>query len=270
MSDGRHGAVASRSASHSGNELRRLLTHKATLPALLAGACVCASAAAAAGEPGATPIDAVTWQVADAAQLHLFVDDGHGQPVRSLRRAASVVAASGHRLVFAMNAGIYEPTLAPTGLAIEAGRELAPLEVRDGTGNFYASPNGVFYVTAAGAAIARTTAFATAAPKGVRLATQSGPILLEDGAMPAAVVRAPSGPSARRLKRNAVCVSHGTATLVMVDTGVTLHELALYLRDHVGCRDALYLDGAISQLLDERSGRNDEGVALGAILGVVE
>ena len=107
-------------------------------------------------------------------------------------------------------------------------------------------------------------------PTGVRLATQSGPILLEDGAMPAALVRAPSGPSARRLKRNAVCARHGVATLVMVDTGVTLHELALYLRDQVGCRDALYLDGAISQTLDTRSGRSDEGVPLGPILGVVE
>jgi uncharacterized protein YigE (DUF2233 family) len=169
-----------------------------------------------------------------------------------------------------MNAGIYEPGLAPAGLAIEAGRELAPLNTRPGTGNFYASPNGVFYVTASGAAIARTTAFAAALPPDVRLATQSGPILLEDGAMPAASVRPASGPSARRLKRNAVCADHGVATLVIVDSGVTLHELALYLRDQVGCRNALYLDGAISQALDARSGRIDEGVPLGTILGVVE
>ena len=239
------------------------------LPALLAGVCLgmCAGSRAA---PAPARVDAVVHQVADASRLHLFVDDARGQPVRTLRRAAELAAASGHRLVFAMNAGIYEPGLAPTGLAIEAGRELAPLNTRQGTGNFYAAPNGVFYVTASGAMIARTTTFAAAAPEGVRLATQSGPILLEDGAMPAAAVRPASGPSARRLKRNAVCADHGVATLVMVDSGVTLHELAVYLRDRVGCRNALYLDGAISQALDARSGRSDAGVPLGPILGVVE
>ena len=247
-----------------GRRSARLATLPARLAALLAGACVSALAAEPAG------VQAATWVVADVSRLHLFVDDGHGQPVRTLQRAAALVAASGHRLVFAMNAGIYEPDLVPTGQAIEAGRELAPLNTRQATGNFYAPPNGVFYVTAAGAAIARTSTFATAMPADVRLATQSGPILLEDGAMPAESVRAAPGPSARRLKRNAVCADHGVATLVIVDSAVTLHELALHLRDQVGCRNALYLDGAISQVLDARSGRSDVGVPLGPILGVVE
>ena len=246
-----------------------MTTIVARLRPWLAAACLGACAASRAA-PEPMHVESVVHRVADASRLHLFVDDGHGQPVRTLRGAAALVAASGHRLVFAMNAGIYEPDLAPTGLAIEAGRELAPLNTRQGTGNFYASPNGVFYLTPAGAAIARTSAFAAAAPPGVRLATQSGPILLEDGAMPAASVRAASGPSARRLRRNAVCADHGAATLVIVDSGVTLHELALYLRDQVGCRNALYLDGAISQALDARSGRLDEGVPLGPILRVVD
>jgi len=42
------------------------------------------------------------------------------------------------------------------------------------------------------------------------------------------------------------------------------------LCDEVGCRNALYLDGAISQVLDARSGRRDEGVAPGPIIGVVD
>lgn len=246
-----------------------MLRLRTGLATLLGGACVGAWAAGAAAS-GQEHVEALVLRVADTARLHLFVDDAQGRPVRTLRRAAELAAASGHRLVFAMNAGIYEPGLAPTGLAVEAGRELAPLNTRQGTGNFYAQPNGVFYVTASGATIARTTAFAAAVPAGVRLATQSGPILLEDGRMPAASVRAAPGPSARRLKRNAVCADHGVATLVLVDAEVTLHELALTLRDQVGCRNALYLDGAISQALDARSGRSDEGVPLGPILGVVE
>jgi uncharacterized protein YigE (DUF2233 family) len=242
---------------------------QACLRALLASACI-GDCDARPATPPRLHVESLVQRIADTARLHLFVGDGHGQPVRTLGRAAELVAASGHRLMFAMNAGIYEPDLAPTGLAIEAGRELAPLNTRQGTGNFYSMPNGVFYVTDSGAAIARTTAFAAAMPAGVRLATQSGPMLLEDGAMPAASVQSASGTSARRLKRNAVCADRGVATLVMVDSGVTLHELALYLRDEVGCRNALYLDGAISQALDARSGRVDEGVPLGPIIGVVD
>jgi len=228
-----------------------------------------AAVALAAGAPAAQA-DALVFRVEDASRLHLFLDDGRGQPLRTLRRAAERAAASRQRLVFAMNAGIYEPDLRPTGLAIEAGRVLAPLNTREAAGNFYAPPNGVFYVTAAGAAIARTASFAAGPPRDVRLATQSGPILLEDGAMPAASVRAEPGPTARRFKRNAVCADRGVATLVMVDEAVTLHELALLLRGQVGCRNAPYLDGAISQVLDARSGRSDEGVPLGPILGVVD
>jgi uncharacterized protein YigE (DUF2233 family) len=218
----------------------------------------------------ATPAGVLAFRIEDASRLHLLLADGEGRPLRTLRRAAEFAQASQQRLVFAMNAGIYEADLRPTGLAVEAGRVLAPLNTRRGEGNFYASPNGVFYVTSAGAAIARTASFAAAPPPRVRLATQSGPILLENGAMPAASVRAEPGPAARRLKRNAVCADRGVTTLVMVDDAVTLHELALLLRDQVGCRNALYLDGAISQVLDARSGRTDEGVPLGPIVGVVE
>ena len=232
-------------------------------------AALLAATSLVAGVPAAQA-GALVFRIEDASRLHLFLDDGRGQPLRTLRRAAELAAASNRRLVFAMNAGIYEPDLRPTGLAIEAGRVLAPLNTRRADGNFYAPPNGVFYVTATGAAIARTAAFAAKPPPGVRLATQSGPVLLEDGAMPAASVRAEPGPTARRLKRNAVCADRGVATLVMVDDAVTLHELARLLRDQVGCRNALYLDGAISQVLDTRSGRGDEGVPLGPIIGVVE
>src|SRR5690349_14349800 len=51
-------------------------------------------------------------------------------------------AAEKSRLLFAMNAGMYEPDLRPVGLLIAHGRELAALNTRQGTGNFYWKPNG--------------------------------------------------------------------------------------------------------------------------------
>jgi uncharacterized protein YigE (DUF2233 family) len=44
---------------------------------------------------------------------------------------------------------------------------------------------------------------------------------------------------------------------------------ALHVRDVAGCRDALYLDGAISRLFEHRTGRDDPGGDMGAILGIV-
>jgi uncharacterized protein YigE (DUF2233 family) len=172
---------------------------------------------------------------------------------------------------------MYEPDRSPTGLFVQDGRQLAPLDVRarpqDGrTPNFYLAPNGVFAVTAAGPLILSTAAFAKAPPPQLRLATQSGPLLLAGGAIAAPAVAAGTDAPARRNKRNAVCVNGRRVLLVEADA-MTLHEFALHLRDVVRCRDALYMDGVISSVYDARTGRSDAvspANPLGPILAYVE
>ena len=52
----------------------------------------------------------------------------------------------GRPVVFAMNAGMFQPDLSPVGLFIERGQELRPVNRRGGKGNFNLQPNGVFCV----------------------------------------------------------------------------------------------------------------------------
>ncbi len=156
--------------------------------------------------------------------------------------------ASHERLLCASNAGIYGKDLQPIGLYVEAGHVLHLLNTRkNGYGNFYLQPNGVFMLTAQGAAIMDTDAVAAQwdglAPT-VRYATQSGPMLLQGGVINGAFTPG----SGNRVIRNAACVRSGTEVMLAKSRlPINFHDFASVLRD-AGCRDALYLDGSISAL----------------------
>jgi uncharacterized protein YigE (DUF2233 family) len=76
-------------------------------------------------------------------------------------------------LLFATNAGMFDPALKPVGLYVEQGRELVHVNTRSGHGNFHMKPNGIFYIAAARAAVPETQAFLKQRPQ-ADLATQSG------------------------------------------------------------------------------------------------
>lgn len=198
-------------------------------------------------------------------ELRLFLHDEQGVPFHRFAKLDSWLKPQGKRLRFAMNAGMYEPDYSPVGLFVADGKAMTPLNLADGKGNFYLKPNGVFLVSAAGPRIVESTQYPAVARE-VRLATQSGPLLLRDGAIHP---RFDPASSSRHI-RNAVGVSGDTAYFVISDEPVTFYELALYFRDELHCPDALYLDGAISSLYAPDLGRRDAKSRLGPIIGVVE
>jgi uncharacterized protein YigE (DUF2233 family) len=202
----------------------------------------------------------------EATSLQLFWRDPAGRPWRGFRALESGLRKRGQRLAFAMNAGMYHADFRPVGLLVVDGRELAPLELRDGAGNFFLKPNGVFWVDARGAHVTESAEYARLAPAGVRLATQSGPLLLRAGAIHPAFDPA----SRSRHVRNGVGVCDGRATFVISQTKVTLHEFARHFRDDLRCTDALYLDGVVSSLHSRALGRSDRRAALGPMFAVVE
>lgn len=198
-------------------------------------------------------------------ELRLFLRDEQGVPFHRFTKLDSWLKPQGKRLRFAMNAGMYEPDYSPVGLFVADGKAMTPLNLADGKGNFYLKPNGVFLVSAAGPRIVESTQYPAVARE-VRLATQSGPLLLRDGAIHPRFDPA----STSRHIRNAVGVSGDTAYFVISDEPVTFYELALYFRDELHCPDALYLDGAISSLYAPDLGRRDAKSRLGPIIGIVE
>lgn len=200
-----------------------------------------------------------------AFELRLFWADEAGHPYASLPNLVRTPA--GHDLAMAMNAGMYQADLRPVGLFVEGGRELSRLNTADGAGNFHLKPNGVFFVGTDGrAGILETSAYARRKPR-VRLATQSGPMLVIDGQIHPKFSE--EGPSRKR--RNGVGVADGQNVVFAIsDELVSFGSFARLFRDDLGCRDALFLDGSISALHAPELGRTDISLKpLGPIIGVV-
>jgi uncharacterized protein YigE (DUF2233 family) len=169
------------------------------------------------------------------------------------------------RVEFAMNAGMYEADQSPLGLLVVAGQTVRPLNRRSASGNFYLKPNGVFWVDSRGRPhIEETEAFAAEAPH-ARWATQSGPLLVSRGALNPHIT--PNGPSL--LIRNGVGVRDGRAVFVISDDTVSFGRFARFLRDGLGCPDALFLDGAVSSLWAPSMGREDARAGLGTFVVVL-
>lgn len=197
-----------------------------------------------------------TDQMIDACQLNLAQDnvrmfwrEADGSVFGNFGRLAVSLLARNERLVCATNAGIYGTDLRPIGLYVEAGRVLHRLNTRkEAYGNFYLQPNGVFLLTDHEATILSTDEIAVELETrllSIRYATQSGPILLRNGQINSAFTPG----SDNRVVRNAVCVMTAREiALVKSRTPINFHDFARQLRDKLGCRDALYLDGSVSQL----------------------
>jgi uncharacterized protein YigE (DUF2233 family) len=198
-------------------------------------------------------------------RLELFLRDDAGRAFKSFDRLSSWLAGRNGRLRFAMNAGMFQPDLTPVGLFVHNGRQVSPLNLSDGAGNFFLKPNGVFFISESGPRIVESTEYPALA-RGVRLATQSGPLLVRNGVLHPAINAA----SSSRLLRNGVGISGDTVVFVISEQPVNFYELATYFRDELHCPDALYLDGVVSSLYSTDLQRNDSAADLGPIIGVVQ
>lgn len=193
----------------------------------------------------------LVWRVdnADLGRLEMHWLDAAGRPLVNFDGLRDHLATQGLEIEFATNAGIYERGPKPCGLTVCKGQEEVPLNLREGEGNFYLKPNGVFYVDAQGnAGVQEATAFARSGIK-PRLATQSGPLLLGRG-----VIHPAFDPKSKNLRqRSAVGVRKADGQVIFVVTDrkdaekrtVSFHALASFFLE-LGCEDALFLDGDIS------------------------
>ncbi len=198
--------------------------------------------------------------------IHLFLNDESGRPLHTIAALENALAASGKRLAFAMNAGMFQPDYSPVGVFIEQGKQLSPLNLQNGSGNFFLKPNGVFYLSATGAGVVQSTAFPKLAAA-ASLATQSGPMLVIDGRLHYRL----SKTSTSRYLRNGVGVDDaGKVIFGVSDAPLTLYELAVAFRDDLHCPNALYLDGSVTSLYAPALNQTIQRADLGPIIAVVE
>ncbi len=237
---------------------RRLLLRWLLLVIMLAGMAACAGRAQAL-DSGELAFEGQNYRVVHIdlkrEQLGLYWRNPQdGQAFGSIESLRQWGEADGRRLLFAANAGIYDHKFSPLGLYVEDGKTVVPLNLAHGnpaSGNFSLLPNGVFAIYPDGHAAVRTSTAFKADDKAVQQATQSGPMLLIDGKLNDQFIDDSSS-----LKwRSGVCVrSPHEVVFAVSEAPVNFHTFGRLFRDKLGCRDALYLDGSISQFYVDGEG----------------
>jgi uncharacterized protein YigE (DUF2233 family) len=182
---------------------------------------------------------------------------------------AKVVETLGpDRVIFAMNAGMWEvePSFAPVGLFVSDRVETSALETAGGAGNFFLKPNGVFFVEDGKASVLATEDYA-AADRSPEIATQSGPMLVDAGAIHPKIVL-PSG-SSLKIRNGVGVTGEGGPVFVLSEDRVSFGWLARLFRDELGCSNALYVDGSVSRLHAPELGLRDSSQPVGPVIAAV-
>ena len=202
---------------------------------------------------------------AGEGDLRLWLRDDRGEVFGGFDRLERHLAAEGRRLVFAMHGGMFHPDRRPVGLYVESGESETRLVTSPGPGNFGMLPNGVFCIGEDRFAVVESRRFGESPPE-CRHATQSGPLLVMDGALHPRFLE----DSTSRYIRNGVGVSPDgdRAWFAISDQPVTFHEFGRLFRDVLGTPDALYFDGNVSRLHAPALGRSDLGRTMGPIVGL--
>lgn len=210
----------------------------------------------------------IEYVVAPPANIHLYWDaaaakkaslpvkksvtetDLDPKPFLTIRALKNWLIEQGLQPSAIMNAGIYDTDYKPLGLHIDVYSRL-PVNRARGYGNFYLQPNGMFVIDHKEQAKVIATAEFTDG-KGFRLATQSGPLLVQDNQLNPILIP----DSVSRKIRNGIGVrADGQVVMAASIKPVNFYEFATFFKDQLACPDALYLDGTISKLW--RPGQSD-------------
>jgi uncharacterized protein YigE (DUF2233 family) len=201
------------------------------------------------GAPEKKVVDGVTYHVLEATPnaVKIVWKDDKGRQLRTFPDVGRYLKAKGFSVKTVMNGGIFEPRCIPSGLLIQNGKILRPVNRNNGKGNFFLKPNGIFLTSSEGAFVVATDEYPIKNIK-VQQAVQSGPMLLNNGKVHPRF----NANSKSRLHRNGVGIlKDGRVVFAMTDFHSdkfpNLYEFAQLFRG-LGCKNALFLDGDLSQM----------------------
>lgn len=201
----------------------------------------------------------------DQELLQLFWKRADGTAYQNFHALRDDVKARGQELVLATNAGIYAEDRTPLGLHVEKSTELRALNLHKGSqSNFALKPNGVFFLDNNGAGILTTERYAAETPTPI-LATQSGPLLVIDGALHP---KFKADSSSVHLRNGIGVISPKEVVIVISNWPVNFHTFASFFAEVLHCRNALYLDGSLSGLYAPAINRKGAGFEYVGMLAV--
>lgn len=185
------------------------------------------------------------------SKLQLHWQNTRGRAYNNFSSLNNALKDNNQNVTVMMNAGIYTQSDQPAGLHIENGHQIHAINQKHGHGNFHLQPNGVFFITQKHQPAIRTTAsfykkYGNQPEKTVRLATQSGPILVQQGQINPRL----KANSQSLYSRNGVCVSKDDKVIFFATANFYRSNLFQFAQaaQAFGCHNALYLDGSISKL----------------------
>lgn len=197
--------------------------------------------------------------------IEFFWKNDRGEIFRSIENLKKYVEGSGRSLKFAMNGGMYEPGNVPKGLFVQNGQTLIPLDTKNGEGNFYLEPNGVFYLSFDGQPfITETKNFQTNAD--VKFATQSGPMLIVNGEINSKFAKDSAN---LQIRNGAGILPDKSVVFAISRQKISLYKFAEHFKN-LGCREALYLDGYVSRMYAPESKFEQLDGDFGVIIGIAE
>ena len=176
--------------------------------------------------------------------LKLYLKDDNGTILKTFGNLKKHLNKQNQELIFAMNAGMYMENSMPLGLYVENGKRIRKANrVKKAFGNFYMQPNGVFFITKKrNAYIKRTTDFRL--KKYVNFATQSGPMLLINGKMHPRFMK---GSKNIHIRNGVGILEDGRVLFAISNELINFYDFATFFKKN-GCKNALYFDGAISDI----------------------
>jgi uncharacterized protein YigE (DUF2233 family) len=195
--------------------------------------------------------------------MELYWKNDSGEVLKSIQNLKQFVEQHHQKLLFAMNAGMYNKDLSPKGLFIQNYKTLTQIDTTDGEGNFYLQPNGVFYLNDDKTADIDVTKKFHNKNK-IKFATQSGPMLVIDGAINSAFNKESKN---NNIRNGVGILPDNKIIFALSKTEINLYNFAKYFQSK-GCKSALYLDGFVSRAYYPEANWIQTDGNFGAMIGI--
>ncbi len=170
------------------------------------------------------------------------------------------------------NGGMYLQNQNPEGLYIENRIEKVKLDTTDpNNDNFYLKPNGVFYIDTNNIAHIDTTEafarFSKADKNAIKIATQSGPMLVINNRIHPAFIQ---GSPNYKIRSGVGVMTKKRVVFAISMTEANFFEFSSLFKDIFKCENALFLDGAISLMYLRDINPTETGGHFGPMISVTK